>query len=317
MSFRRFHLQLLFTTLLLTCLGLTAKAQQDPVFAHYWQLESQYNPAAVGRTPQLNICAAYQMHAMGYDDAGSTMYAGADIALQLGKTRHGLGISFQNDKIGLFSQKRFNLQYAYHFKLWGGTLSVGAAADMLAETIEGSKVDLGDSNDPAFPSTDLNGSRFDVSAGLFYSHRHWYAGFGALHLTAPTINMGETNEYNVKRVYNFTAGYNIQPRGSFLTITPSTLLQYDGTAFRADITARVTYSHNKRMLYGALGYSPQHSVTGTIGGTFHGVNLSYSYEAFTSTLGVGAGQHEITLGYRLDLNFQKRGRNLHRSVRYL
>ena len=31
----------------------------------------------------------------------------------------------------------------------------------------------------------------------------------------------------------------------------------------------------------------------------------------------GAGQHEITLGYRLDLNLGKKGRNLHRSVRWL
>lgn len=314
---RRFYRPFLFFVLLTALSRLSAYAQQDPVFAHYWQLESQFNPAAVGRSTQLNISAAYQMHAMGYEDAGSTMYAGADVGLQLGKTLHGLGVAFQNDEFGLFSQKRFNVQYAYHFKLLGGRLSFGVSADMLAETIEGSKVDLGDGNDPAFPATDLSGSRFDVSAGIFYTHRLWYAGFGALHLTAPKIEMGETNEYNVKRLYNFTAGYNIRPRGTFLTITPSTLLQYDGTDFRADITARVTYSHKKRMLYGALSYSPLHSVTGTVGGTFHGVNLSYSYEAFTSPLGLGAGQHEITLGYRLDLNFQKKGRNLHRSVRYL
>lgn len=64
-------------------------------------------------------------------------------------------------------------------------------------------------------------------------------------------------------------------------------------------------------------YSPQHSVTGFVGGTFHGVDLSYSYEANTEGIGFGAGQHEITLAYRLDLNFSKRGKNLHRSVRFL
>lgn len=297
--------------------GLNAYAQQDPAFVHYWQMEPQFNPAAVGRTPQLSITAAFQSHASGYDDAGSTMYAGADVAFQIGKTRHGVGALFQNDNIGLFSHKKFSIQYAYHFRLWGGTLSVGAEADMLNESLNGSKVDLGDANDPAFPSTDLSGSKFDASVGLYYAHRRWYAGLAMQHLTAPTVKLGETNEYSVKSVYNLTAGYNIRLRNPLLTITPSTLLRYDGTAFRADITARLQYAHEKKRLYCGLNYSPQHSVTGFVGGMFHGVDLSYAYEANTSGMGIGAGQHEITLGYRMDLNLGKKGKNVHRSVRWL
>ena len=205
-----FRLSLL--TLLLWAAGGLAvlRAQQDPSFVHYWQMETQFNPAAAGRTPQLNITAALQTHAMGYEDAGSTMYAGADMAFAIKKTRHGVGVLFQNDEFGLFSHKRFSLQYAFHFKLWGGHLGIGAEVDMLNESINGSKVDLNDANDPAFPNTDLSGSKFDASVGLFYTHKRWYAGVAMQHVTAPTIYMGETNEYKVKSVYNFTAGYNIR-----------------------------------------------------------------------------------------------------------
>lgn len=293
------------------------RAQQEPAFAHYWQMETQFNPAAAGRSPQLNIVGGVQMHAAGYEDGGSTMYAGADMAFQIGRTRHGVGASFQNDEFGLFSHKRFSVQYAYHFKLLGGTLSIGAQADMLNESVNGSKADLGDANDPAFPTTDLSGSKFDASAGLFYSHKRWYVGLGAQHLTGPTVRLGETNEYKVKSLYNFTAGYNIPTRNPFFTIVPTTLLRYDASAFRADIAARLQYEREKKRLYGGLGYSPQHSVTGFFGGTFHGVDLSYSYEANTSGMGIGAGQHEVTLAYRLDLNLGKKGKNLHRSVRFL
>ena len=297
--------------------GLNAYALQDPAFVHYWQMEPQFNPAAVGRTPQLSITAAFQSHASGYDDAGSTMYAGADVAFQIGKTRHGVGALFQNDNIGLFSHKKFSVQYAYHLRLWGGTLSIGAEADMLNESLNGSKADLGDANDPAFPTTDLNGSKFDASVGLYYAHRRWYAGVAMQHLTAPTVKLGETNEYSVKSVYNLTAGYNIKLHNPLITITPSTLLRYDGSAFRADITARLQYAHEKKRLYCGLNYSPQHSVTGFVGGMFHGVDLSYAYEANTSGMGIGAGQHEITLGYRMDLNLGKKGKNVHRSGRWL
>lgn len=297
--------------------SLSAFAQQDPALSHYWLIEPQLNPAAVGRSPQLNITAAIQTHAAGYENGGSTMYAGADMALQLGRTRHGIGAIFQNDAIGLFSHKRFTVQYAYHFKLWGGTFSIGAEADMLNESLNGSKADLGDANDPAFPTTDLSGSKFDASVGLYYMHRHWNVGIAIQHLTAPTIYLGETNQYKVKSAYNLMGGYNIPLRNSFYTITPSALLRYDGSAFRADITARVQYNHAKKQLYAGLGYSPQHSVTGFVGGRFHGIDLGYSYEANTSGMGLGAGQHEITLGYHLDLNLSKKGKNVHRSVRWL
>lgn len=311
----RIYLSLLLAMPLVA--GLKAWSQQAPAFAHYWLVEPQFNPAAVGRTPQLSVTAALQTHASGYEDGGSTLFAGADMALQLGKTRHGVGVLFQNDQIGLFSHQKFSVQYAYHFKLWGGTLSVGAEADMLNEQIKGSKADLGDANDPAFPTTDITGSKFDASVGLYYAHRCWNVGLAMQHVTSPTVTLGETNQYEVKAQYNLTAAYNISVKHTFLTITPSTLLRYDGSAFRADITARVQYAHQDRQLYGGLGYSPQHSVTGFIGGRFHGVDLGYSYEANTSGMGLGAGQHEVTLGYRLDLNLGKKGRNVHRSVRWL
>ena len=301
----------------ITATGFQSWAQQDPAFVHYWQMEPQFNPAAVGRIPQLSITAALQSHASGYENAGSTLYAGADMAFQIGRTRHGVGVLFQNDEFGLFSHKRFSVQYAYHFKLWGGTLSIGAEADMLNESLNGSKAELGDANDPAFPATDLSGSKFDASAGIYYAHRCWYAGFAMQHITAPTVRMGETNEYDVKSLYNLTAGYNIRLKNPFFTITPTTLLRYDGSAFRADITARLQYAHEKKRLYAGINYSPQHSVTGFVGGMFHGVDLSYAYEANTSGMGIGAGQHEVTLGYRLDLNLGKKGKNLHRSVRWL
>ena len=312
-----FRLSLL--TLLLWAAGGLAvlRAQQDPSFAHYWQMEPQFNPAAAGRTPQLNITAALQTHAMGYEDAGSTMYAGADMAFAIKKTRHGVGVLFQNDEFGLFSHKRFSLQYAFHFKLWGGHLGIGAEVDMLNESINGSKVDLNDANDPAFPNTDLSGSKFDASVGLFYTHKRWYAGVAMQHVTAPTIYMGETNEYKVKSVYNFTAGYNIRTKNPFFYIAPSVLLRYDGVNFRSDITALLRFAKERNRIYGGVSYSPLHSVTFLVGGMFHGVDLSYSYEANTSGMTFGAGQHEITLGYRLDLDLGKKGKNLHRSVRYL
>ncbi len=304
--------------LMLWATGLAVMAQQEPTFAHYWELEPQFNPAAVGKSPQLSINAAMQTHAAGFEDAGSTIYAGADMAFAIGKTRHGVGAVFMNDAIGLFSHKRFSLQYAYHQRLFGGTLSIGAEVDMLSESVDGSKADFpDDANDPAFPSSEVSGSKFDASVGLYYSHKRWYVGAAMLHLTAPTVILGETNEYNVKSSYNFTAGYNIKTKNPLFTIVPSVLLRYDVADFRADITTRLIYARDKKRIYGGAGYCPKHSVTLFVGGTFRGVDISYSYEANTEGIGMLSGFHEVTVGYRLDLDLGKKGRNKHRSVRFL
>lgn len=297
--------------------ALPLLAQQEPAFAHYWELEPQFNPAAAGRDDRLSISAAVQTHASGFDDAGSTMYAGADVALQFGRTRHGLGAAFLNDAIGLFAHKRFSLLYSYHFRLWGGRFSVGASADMLSETVDGSKADLADANDPAIPSGEVSGAKIDASFGLGYARGPIALGLSCQHALAPTVLLGETHEIAVKRVFNFTAAYNIRLKNPLFSIVPSAMLRYDGADMRGDFTARFVCQRENRRLYGGASYSPLHSVTAFVGGTFHGIDLSYSYEASTEGLGMNAGFHEVTVGYRLDLNFGKRGRNAHRSVRWL
>ena len=71
------------------------------------------------------------------------------------------------------------------------------------------------------------------------------------------------------------------------------------------------------MLYGGLSYSPTNSVTVMIGGSFHGINLGYSYEVYTSAINPGNGSHELIVTYQTDINLQKKGRNKHKSVRFL
>jgi type IX secretion system PorP/SprF family membrane protein len=258
-----------------------------------------------------------QTHASGYEDAGSTLYAGADMAFALGNSRHGVGLTLVNDEIGLFSHKRFSAQYAYHHPLWGGKLAGGVQLDMLSESVDGGKAETNDPNDPVFSSGDMSGSQFDASVGLFYTHRRWYAGLAMQHVSAPKISLGDKSELKVNSAYNFMAGYNIPTKYPFITLTPSVLLRYDGTDFRTDLTARIKYEGEGRTLYGGVNYAPQYSVGAFFGFVFHGLDICYGYEANTNGMGIAAGNHEITLGYKVELNLGKKGRNAHKSVRWL
>ncbi|MCD8210834.1 MAG: type IX secretion system membrane protein PorP/SprF [Prevotella sp.] len=295
----------------------TARGQYDVSFSHYWDMEPYYNPASVGKQDKLSVVGAYALDFVGFENNPRSMYIGADMPLFLLNSYHGLGLSMLNDQIGLFTHQRIAFQYAFRHKLFGGFISAGVQLGLILEAFKGSEVDLEDSGDPAFSSSDINGNGFDLGFGLYYRRGPWYVGVSAQHLTAPTISIGETNELKIDRTYYLTGGYNIKLRNPFLTIHPTALLRSDGVAFRADITARLVYTNEKKMLYGGVSYSPTNSVTVLIGGSFHGVNLGYSYEMYTSAINPGNGSHELFVEYQLDLNLVKKGKNKHKSVRIL
>lgn len=309
--------RLLFILTLLGAALAEMKAQYDPSFSHYWAMQTAYNPAAAGKESKVNVDVAYNMTLTGFENNPKTMYAAADLPFFFLGTYHGVGAKFTNDKIGLFSHNTFAIQYAFKVKLLGGMLSIGVQPALLGENFDGSKLELEESGDPAFSTSELTGSAFDLGAGVYYSTNKWYAGFSVQHILAPTVELGEANELEIDRTYYFMAGGNIRLRNPLLSIQPSVLGRTDGVAYRADVTARLTYQHEKRKLYLGVGYSPTNSVTLYLGGNFHGVSLGYSYEAYTNGVKLGNGSHELKVGYQTDLNLFKKGRNKHQSVRIL
>lgn len=298
-------------------LVLPVAAQQDATFSHYWAMEPSFNPAAVGKESKINVVGAYNMSLVGFEHNPKTMYIAADMPLRFLGALHGVGIQLLNDDIGLFSHKRIVLQYAYKQRLFGGTLSIGVQGGFLSERFKGSEIDVETPSDPAFSTSDVNGSALDISAGLYYQHRNWYAGVSMLHATSPTVELGDVSNYDISSMFYLTGGYNIRLRNPFFTIHPTVLARTDWVTYRVDITARVKYTHDRKMLYGGIGYSPTNSVTAMIGGNFHGICLGYSYEMFTSGTGLGNGSHELFVGYQTELNLYKKGRNRHQSVRIL
>ena len=294
-----------------------ATAQYDPSFRHYWAMATSFNPAAAGKVQKVNFVGAYAMTMVGFEHAPKTMYASADMPFYALGTYHGVGAMFMNDQIGVFSHKRLALQYAVKRPLFGGVISIGAQVGALAENMDGSELDLDTPDDPAFSKSEETGTGLDMGVGLYYAHGNWYAGVSMIHANSPLVELGDKNELQIDPTYYLTGGYNIRLRNPFFTIHPSVLARTDGTAWRVDVGTRVKYQYEKRMFYAGASYSPTNSVTVLLGGNFHGVSLGYSYEAYTNGISFGNGSHELCVGYQMDLDFGKKGRNKHQSVRLL
>ena len=292
-------------------------AQYDPSFSHYWAMQTAYNPAAVGKQDKINVNVAYSMALAGFKRNPNTMYASADMPFYMLGSYHGVGLKLVNDAIGLFSHKNLALQYANRQRLFGGTIAVGVQAGVLSESFDGSELEVEQASDPAFSTSEVTGTAVDLAAGVYYQRSWWYAGAAVQHLTAPTVELGETNQLKVDMSYYLMAGGNIRLKNPFLSIQPSVMGRSDGVGYRADATLRLTYTHEQRMMYAGLGYSPSNSVTAYLGGNFHGIMVGYSYEAFTNGVSIGNGSHELFIRYQTDLNLFKKGRNRHQSVRIL
>ena len=309
------HFAVILLALLLIPVGMMV--QYDASFAHYWAMETSFNPAAVGKQSKINVTGAYNIGMAGFENNPQTMYAAADMPFYFLKSYHGAGVQFMNDQLGLFKHQKLALQYAPKFKLFGGVAAIGLQLGMLSESFDGSDLDLEDSSDPAFTTSEVNGNSVDIGVGIYYTHGQWYAGLSAQHLTAPLVSLGETNELQIDRTYYLTGGYNIKLRNPFLSIKPSVLVRTDMTVWRADITGRLVYAHDEKLLYGGATYSPSTSFTLMVGGSFHGFVLGYSYEVYTTAISMANGSHELFFGYQHDINLVKKGKNKHKSVRIL
>ena len=303
----------------LLTVGVSAvRAQWDVQFSDFTALKSFYNPAVSGTDGRLNVAATYSVQMGGYEDAPQTMYVGADLPVYFLSPRHGAGVSFLTDDNSIFKTTRVSVQYAYNLKVGKrGKLAVGFLGSLMSEKVDKSGVELEYNSDPAFPSAQLDGSKVDMGAGLYYYHPKAWLGVSAQHLLAPTLVMGETNEVSIPRVYYLMGGYNIKFKNSLISLQPSFLVQSDLDVWREDVQCKVVYERDEKKFYGGVGYSPNTSVTVLAGGVFHGICLGYSYQLYTSGVGLINGSHEVVLGYQTDLDLFKKGRNKHKSVRWL
>lgn len=293
------------------------RAQFDTHFTHYWALQGYYNPAVAGLSGRLNMYGTYAMQMAGYINAPTTMLIGADMALPTEKKNQAISANLYNESIGLFTNQRLFAGYAYRFNLWGGSMAMGVSAGSLEQKFDGSKVEAEESADAAFPSSEIEGMGLDLTAGVHYAHPFFYAGLSVMHLTAPVIELGETNEIKIDRTYYFCGGGNIQMKNPLLSIQPSLQLMTDLQAWRADVTVRGTYTYDEKRYYAGLTYSPMTSVAILLGGEINSVTFGYAYEIFTSGVGLIHGSHDLYVGYVMDLDLFKKGKNKHKSIRIL
>ena len=307
-----------FAILLVFCIVGKMQAQFDAHFTHYWKMLNYFNPAGAGAERKLAVYGAYSNQMTGFEGNPKTMLINLDMPIPFIKSDHGLGVGIVNDEIGKFSNQHLYFNYAYAFRLLNGRFALGLQAGLVNCSFENKDLIFGENNsDPAFPSGNADGNKIDFGAGVFYQHKYFYAGLAGLHLNAPLVLLGENNEIKVSPYFNFMAGGNIPVKNSLITIQPYVQVMTDLVSWRANITAIGTYSYGGKDFFGGVTYSPMTSVAVILGMEMKNITVSYAYELFTSGVGPENGNHDIFIGYKVDLGKFKKGKNKHNSIRIL
>ena len=95
------------------------------------------------------------------------------------------------------------------------------------------------------------------------------------------------------------------------------MAQSDLDFLRTDISVRGSYTYDAAMFYIGTTYSPGISVTALVGGMYRDVLIGYAYEIYTGSLGYLNGSHDLMVKWQTEVDFFKKGKNVHKSVRYL
>ena len=126
---------------------MTARAQFDPQMGQYMYMQSAYNPAAVGEGDLMKVAGMHRMQYISISNAPMSKLFTFASPFVIGKTRHGAGVRFLNDRFGLFTTQAFYGQYAYRQKIGKGYLSVGVDLGFVNVGFKGDSVNLKDLED--------------------------------------------------------------------------------------------------------------------------------------------------------------------------
>jgi len=305
------------------CLILSARmmAQSDAHFNYFVEVENFYNPAAMNRDGHANVVGSLSMQMAGYSNSPVSMFIGANTALPFDKQRHALGVGLFNETLGLFTNRRLLFDYSYKIGMKKGWMNVGVQGGVMSEEFNGGKLKLENQNDPAFPTGQERGTVADLGVGVLYARDIWYAGASAQHINYPHVefgkNQGKTAQMDIKPTLYLTGGCNIALKNPLLSVQPACLVESDLDFCRVDLSLRGTYSYDATMFYLGATYSPTVSVSVMVGGKLRDVLIGYAYEFYTNGVGALNGSHDLMVSWQTDVDFFKKGKNVHKSVRYL
>lgn len=294
---------------ILMCYVGFLQAQQDPQYSQYMFNQVVINPAYAGSKDAINVTGLFRKQWVNVN--GSPQTSNLSMSGPLKAKKIGLGGHIIQENIGPKQWLSAYLDYCYRVKLGKGKLSFGLSTGLVSYNFNASKLDLSDQNEPIlYSNANTRALKFDMSAGLYYYSRTFFAGISVTHLTNPklfatTSDQGETlTFYNLNQHVFFTIGKGFAINEN-LVFSPSLMVKtIKGKQISADVNANFLI---KNKLW--LGVSGRSSMTVVALAQFSitdKLKVGYAYDFGLKGIGRSSyGSHEIMMSFDFGSNKSK------------
>jgi len=240
--------------LILSVLSVTTivSAQQVPQFSQNMFNKLANNPGFAGSRGNIATSVLHRSQWMGFGDDGGAAASTQNFSIdaELPFLYGGVGLNIVKDNIHEFSNLGLQASYAYRTELGVGQIGMGMSVGMYQSGINGGALKAAEKGDAAIPTGDVKGSSLDIGAGIYYNTQDVYVGLSSAHMTEPTVEWSDGQDFDLVRHYFLIAGY-YHELNPVLSLNPSIYLKSDGATSQLDINTNLIY--NNRM-WGGVSY---------------------------------------------------------------
>jgi type IX secretion system PorP/SprF family membrane protein len=274
-------------------MGITAKAQLNPLGATFYQNQYLGNPAMAGLNEGFRLNAGFNQQWSQIPGSPKAQF----ITVDHRSNKVGLGLSLYADKAGLLKRTRAVATYAYHLPLSADNdqLHFGISLGVLSERLS---------------SEDVDGTPLDISVQRFNERPVTLDGDFGMAYTSGRLNI-QVAIPNLKNFFT-TERYNTLNWNTFFTaisykfITDSTKrafiiepkVSYRGVKGYDDMfDVGVNVAMNSNKIYGTIIYHTTNSISVGMGVNFNKFSIFGMHTSGTSALrNYSSGNFEIGLG---------------------
>jgi type IX secretion system PorP/SprF family membrane protein len=276
-------------------------AQQQPVLSQYMLNNYYFNPAYTGSGELYNFSFLHRSQWSGYEDyrgsSGAPEIQLFTATANLDSTGHSFGFLLSRDKAAFITAVQAQVSYSYTVALTlESSLALGIRGGITTRSIDFEKYIVKHPDDEYVPDGKRSETRPDVTVGLWYNHKKYYAGISAKGIVAKADynNLGIDNEKTIV----VTAGYHIELQRDW-RLTPA--IQVVTNTERTYVQGSALLNHDD-ILWGGLAYRHDDAATLIAGFSMleKKLRVSYAFDYTTGNRSVKAGtSHEVMVAFRL------------------
>lgn len=283
--------------------GVGAFAQQNFQFTQYMYNTAVLNPAYTGSRDVLSVTGLHRSQWIGLEGAPKTLTFAVNGPVS---DRVGLGISIVNNKMGPSDDTVISADLSYNIRLnYDYRLFFGLKGTSRIWSIDDSKLNKYDPNDPNFISGVQNEFSPNFGAGIYLQSENTYIGISVPSLLETKQYMSDRKTIlNEKMAYYFMAGH-VFDLSYNLRFKPAVLVDLvEGNPLQVNVSAN--FLIYEKLTLGAA-YRWDAALSGLVGFQITpGLFAGYAYDADTTRLGnYNSGSHEVFLRFELSKKINK------------